>query len=86
MKIKYRVLTGIIVGFFLCGNVYAQPVTEPQIESQAAVVIDMDNGNILYKKKDSISTIFTTYLLIISQIILVNSVGFSTLRPSIKRA
>ena len=53
MKIKYRVLIGIIVGFFLCGNVYAQPVTEPQIESQAAVVIDMDNGNILYKKNES---------------------------------
>lgn len=39
------------MGFLLCQNVSASP--EPQIESQAAVVIDMDSGEILYKKNES---------------------------------
>ncbi len=50
MTIKYRVLTGILMGFCLHGILWAQTLKEPVIESQAVVVMDMDSGDILYEK------------------------------------
>lgn len=53
MKIKCKILTGILTGLMLCGNVYGQSEMKPQIESQAAVVMDIDSGKILYSKNET---------------------------------
>ena len=41
---------GILSGILLTQNIWAQTLKEPVIESQAAVVMDMDSGDILYEK------------------------------------
>lgn len=50
MKRKYRIIVGILTAGFLCQNVYGQNLKEPEIQSQAAVVMDMDSGEFLYEK------------------------------------
>ena len=50
MKRKYRIVAGILTAGFLCQNVYGQNLKEPEIQSQAAVVMDMDSGEFLYEK------------------------------------
>lgn len=52
MKIKHKT-AGILVGLLLCrSTVYGQTLKEPEIQSQAAVVMDMQSGEFLYEKNE----------------------------------
>ena len=50
MKKIIHLTIGILSGILLTQNIWAQTLKEPEIESQAAVVMDMDSGDILYEK------------------------------------
>lgn len=50
MKTRIHLTMGILAGILLTQNIWAQTLKEPVIESQAAVVMDMDSGEILYEK------------------------------------
>ena len=53
MKTAHRITMGILAGLLLCRNVYGETIKEPEIESSAAVVMDMDSGEILYQKNEN---------------------------------
>lgn len=50
MKKRIHLTIGILAGILFTQNVWAQTLKEPVIESEAAVVMDMDSGDILYEK------------------------------------
>lgn len=50
MKRRYKTAAGLLAGVLLCQNVYGENLKEPEIQSQAAVVMDMDSGEFLYEK------------------------------------
>ena len=50
MRKGIHLTIGILSGILFTQNIWAQTLKEPVIESQAAVVMDMDSGDILYEK------------------------------------
>ena len=50
MKKRIHLTIGILSVILFAQNIWAQTLKEPVIESQAAVVMDMDSGDILYEK------------------------------------
>lgn len=50
MKRRYKTAAGLLAGLLLCQNVYGGSLKEPEIQAQAAVVMDMNSGEFLYEK------------------------------------
>lgn len=50
MKRRYKIAAGLLAGLLLCQNVYGASLKEPEIQAQAAVVMDMNSGEFLYEK------------------------------------
>ena len=50
MKRRYKTAAGLLAGLLLCQNVYGASLKEPEIQAQAAVVMDMNSGEFLYEK------------------------------------
>lgn len=50
MKRRYKTAAGLLAGLLLCQNVYGASLKEPEIQAQAAVVMDMNSGEFLYER------------------------------------